>query len=264
MLFYEKMRLVREENQAVRDNFKIDRKIDRLKKNIDRRTKYFQSLFTKLDQEYKSLQNRTSSDLNNLLGLNGNAINPYSGNYNQLTPFIAKRLMYGCTNVGMRIQTGTDADGKPIYEQNVHKMDPSTYGTIYSEFMRRGGSLNDLYKKDKDGNIDTNNPDNRNYDLFNMMLQSARAQQAEAQQFVQVQAAAHMENLSIWYEAQKADLEAQEDSILDPLQYEQTMLECDKTSVEEKLERIKARKQSVTSALAEASQDAAPKFGLNG
>ena len=135
MLFYEKMRLVREENQAVRDNFKLDRKIDRLKKNIDRRTKYFQSLFTKLDQEYKNLQNRTSVDLNNLLGLGGSTINPYSGNYNQLTPFISQRLMFGCTNTGMRIQTGTDSNGKPIYEDNVHKMGQERFQNIYSEYM---------------------------------------------------------------------------------------------------------------------------------
>ena len=60
LLFFEKMRLIQEENQANRIAIDISRQHESISNNIKNREKYFTSLFTKLDQEYKNLQNSFS------------------------------------------------------------------------------------------------------------------------------------------------------------------------------------------------------------
>jgi hypothetical protein len=69
-------------------------------------------------------------------------------------------------------------------------------------------------------------------------------------------------NVSIWLEAQKAQLEAEQDAALDPLSYEETMMELEKTQIEARLERIKQQEQSYSQLVSDEAKNSAPTFGL--
>ena len=69
-------------------------------------------------------------------------------------------------------------------------------------------------------------------------------------------------NISIWLEAAKAELEAQQDAALDPLNYEQTMLELDKELKDQRLTRINSELERYNELCKQEAQNSAPSFGL--
>ena len=72
----------------------------------------------------------------------------------------------------------------------------------------------------------------------------------------------YQNNVSIWLEAAKEQLEAEQDAALAPLEMEQTDMELEKESVETQLAYAKERLQSIEQACNEETKNAAPKFGL--
>lgn len=72
----------------------------------------------------------------------------------------------------------------------------------------------------------------------------------------------YQNNVSIWLEAAKEQLEAEQDAALAPLEMEQTDMELEKESVETQLAYAKERLQSIEQACSEETKNAAPKFGL--
>ena len=72
----------------------------------------------------------------------------------------------------------------------------------------------------------------------------------------------YQQNISVWVDAQKAQLEAEQDAALAPLEAEQTDMELDKESIETQLAYARERLQGIEQACSEGIKDSAPKFGL--
>lgn len=101
---------------------------------------------------------------------------------------------------------------------------------------------------------------------FQEMLQdyytSGLGQYKQANMMCQQMSQNYQNNVSIWLEAAKEQLEAEQDAALAPLEMEQTDMELEKESVETQLAYAKERLQSIEQACSEETKNAAPKFGL--
>ena len=86
--------------------------------------------------------------------------------------------------------------------------------------------------------------------------------QSQAQMMCQQMSSNYQNNVSIWLEAAKAQLEAEQDAALAPLEAEQTDMELEKESTETQLAYAKERLQALEQACSEGIKDSAPKFGL--
>lgn len=71
------------------------------------------------------------------------------------------------------------------------------------------------------------------------------------------------ESASIWAEARKAQLEAELSDGLEPLDYEQTMLDREKTSIDARLEQLKKEREDYDKLCSEGPKNSEPTFGLD-
>ena len=94
-------------------------------------------------------------------------------------------------------------------------------------------------KKDAEGNAIFEDTDNKipkyqggftadEIKAFNIAMQQAKMVQQQAQFNAQQMCTQYESNVSIWLDAQKSALEAEQDMMLEPLNYEETMLELEK------------------------------------
>ena len=93
-------------------------------------------------------------------------------------------------------------------------------------------------------------------------MRMGQMQQSQAQMQCNQMNTQYQSNISIWLEAQKTQLEAEQDAALEPLEYEQTMMELDKEASEERCTRLKADMEAYDRLLSEEAKNSAPKFGL--
>ena len=112
-----------------------------------------------------------------------------------------------------------------------------------------GTGANDKFTKDE-------------YTAYNQAYQQAQMQVSMAQSQLQMQCQNEEQYVQMQVEAIKAQLEAEQDAALEPLEYEQTMMELDKEASEERCQRLKAEMESYDQLLKEETKNAAPKFGL--
>ena len=70
------------------------------------------------------------------------------------------------------------------------------------------------------------------------------------------------QNVSIWEEAAKEQLDAQREWEMDLLAEEQADMEAEKDSIDAQLQLAQERKKNIESMLQQSIQDSAPKFGL--
>ena len=294
LAMFQKMRLIREKNQLVLEQTQYSSKLSRLEKNIERKNKYYQSLFTQIGSQAKMMQSQATVMFQGMAGLGmnnfANSINPYG--FNGMNGFIMQAATQFMAGRGIPYQTGTDSDNKPTYEY---------YGGLSSDKIQRmwqhynshGGRFVPLSEKDDKGNFNTiyrqegdeefgqfmfgvelegQKPNEQipMYDgftaedvqLFNAAIQQAQMQQQYNQQWVQQATTQYGNNVSIWAEAAKAQLEAQQDAALEPLNYEDTMLQLEKEQLDARLQRLRAEKESYDNLVGEEAKNMAPTFGL--
>jgi hypothetical protein len=92
--------------------------------------------------------------------------------------------------------------------------------------------------------------------------QIAQMQQQQAQMWAGNMNTQYQQNVSIWLDARKAEIEAEQDAVLEPLKYQETMWELEKTNADTKLDRIKQELETYNNLCKEEIQNSAPKFGL--
>ena len=83
LAMYQKMRLIREKNQATLDQAKYSSKLSRVQKNIERVQKKYTSMLANIDKQAKLMESQATSIFQQKLGLGlqnfgGNFINPYA------------------------------------------------------------------------------------------------------------------------------------------------------------------------------------------
>lgn len=257
LAMYQKMRLIREKNQATYDLTKYSSKLDRVTKNIERVQKRYTSLFAKLESQAKQMQSTATMQLQNMAGIGTNCVNVNS--YSGMNGFIYNIMGNMLSQGGMPYK---DSNGN---EQKLDGMSQSDIQNMMNEYMSNGGQ----FIRKKDPNDDTkylqNEYENWSPEQVQAFFQAYRAgqmQQQQAQTWVNNATQQYGNNVSIWLEAQKAQLEAEQDAALEPLNYQETMWELEKTQADNKLKRINAQLESYDQLVSQESEKSAPTFGL--
>ncbi len=290
LAMYQKMRLIREKNQLVLDQSKISSKLKRVQKNIEKTQKYYTSLFTKLDNDAKRMQNNATITINNMFGFGSNqmGMNPYnySGLSNSALMTIVDCLRQGKAmtvsadkkdqyiNSGL-YQEGTPPDGVTLQEGQVYltpiQMDPSVAqamvqefinGTLFKQYCVSGS--NEQAKNDAGLLLYGRNGGytEAHLELFNI----AKGYATQRENMMRTQCSdmqmSSQNNISIWLEAKKAELEDQQDAALEPLNYEDTMLQLEKDQKDARLQMINSEIETYTQLVSQEVKNSTPTFGL--
>ncbi len=268
LAMYQKMRLIREINQDTLKLARISSKKQSVQKNITRVQKHFTSLLAQLDSQAKMMQSQASIFFQNSMGLGVNSVNPFDmASASSTNMFIQQRAYQYLVNEGITvpIKNGDEttneiyklsediffklcaANGsiKPVQENGVNK-------TIEQDYFGKTKTVPEY----EDGITQ------QDIDLYQRGMQMAQLELSKAQTMVSQATNTYASNVSIWLEAQKAQLEAQQDAQLEPLNYEDTMIDLEKSQLETRLEMLKAEKQSYDQLVSAEAKEAAPKFGV--
>lgn len=230
LLLHEKMRLKRQVNKLTLKQLRYGNRLDRMTKNISRVQKMYSSKMTQLEKQAQMMQSQASVFFRNQMGLgmDNQAFNPWNMSGGGITSFVLNQ-MGGMLASG---QIPKDKDNKfPAMDQ------ANKYGS------------NGQFTQDE-------------VTAFKMAMQAAQQNQSQANMMCQQMSQNYQNNVSIWLEAAKEQLEAEQDAALAPLEMEQTDMELEKESVETQLAYAKERLQSIEQACSEETKNAAPKFGL--
>lgn len=272
LAMYQKMKLIRQINQDTLKLTKITSKLDRMQKNIERVQKRYTSLFAQLDQQAKMMQSNAKLFFQNYAGLGNDCVNPY--NYTGLNGFVYKNASSALTEgvgSGYRIYDKAEAGEKPTLNRAVF-IDSQRFQQMWAEYSQYNGFPT---KKDKDGNTEYITDENGNnipvyasdweadeVAAFKWAINSAKMQQQQTQMWVQQADTQYGNNISIWLDNAKAQLEAEQDAALEPLSYEDTMLQLEKEQLDARLQRLREEKQSYDTLVGEEAKNMAPTFGL--
>ena len=215
------------------------------------------------------MQNQAKIGLQNMFGMGANSFNPY--NYTGITQNVYNNTMQMMMQGGYKYKS-VGKDGKTV-ETSVKGISQTQFEEMMAHYQQYQ-TFATIYEKDNDGNFDKNKPTDYCGDpngnkwkkedcaMFMQAVQQAKMQQQQQQTMCQQLCTDYDTNISIWLEAQKAELEAQQDAALDPLNYEQTMLELDKELKDQRLTRINSELERYNELCKQEAQNSAPSFGL--
>ena len=257
LAMYQKMRLIREKNQVTYDLTKYSSKLDRVTKNIERVQKRYTSLFAQLEQQAKMMQSNATVMFQNMAGLGTNSVN--LNNYTGMNGFVCNIMGGMLSQGGFKYK---DSNGE---EQSLAGMSQSDIEAMMNEYMTNGGQF--IRKKDPEDDTKYLQNEYENWSpeqvaAFTYAQRAGQMQQQQAQMWVQNANQQYGNNVSIWLNAAKAQLEAEQDAALEPLNYQETMWELEKTQADNKLKRINAQLESYDQLVSSESEKSAPTFGL--
>lgn len=258
LLLHEKMRLKRQVNKLTLKQLRYGSRLDRMTKNIERVQKMYSKKQSYLQKQAQMMQSQASVFFQNMMGV---------GAQNQM--FNPTSYMYGSPGMTtaaaqiMSMWTGgdkwKDKDGKE------HELSSDKAQALWKAYV--GGQL--VPEKDADGKVVSGSytlngekiaPEE--YAALQNAMQTANTQVQQRQMMAQQMGSQYQSNISIWLQAQEAQLEAEQDAALAPLEMEQTDMELEKDSIETQLEYARERLKNIEQACKEEIQDSAPKFGL--
>ena len=262
MLLHEKMRLQRKVNKLTLRELKMSSRKERITKNISRVQKMYSSKMSQLEKQASILQKQFTVGIQNSMGLGtqNQMFNPYGGG--GITSFVANQLGNFLSNGGQPI---TDAKGNTIADFNkdgrIQQMMQDYYSGGFKPVYDKEGDTSASNIKEYEG-LSGNKYTKDEYACFQRALNAAQQQQSQAQMMCQQMSSNYESNISVWLEAQKAQLEAEQDMALAPLEAEETDMDLEKESCEAQLADAKARLESIKQACSEGIKDSAPSFGL--
>lgn len=262
MLLHEKMRLQRKVNKLTLRELKMSSRKERITKNISRVQKMYSSKMTQLEKQASILQKQFTVGIQNSMGLGtqNQMFNPYGGG--GITSFVANQLGNMLSNGGQPI---TDAKGKTIADFNkdgrIQQMMQDYYSGGFKPVYDKEGDTSASNIKEYEG-LSGNKYTKDEYACFQRALNAAQQNQSQAQMMCQQMSSNYEANISVWLEAQKAQLELEQDEALAPLEAEETDMDLEKESCEAQLADAKARLESIKQACSEGIKDSAPTFGL--
>ena len=259
MLLHEKMRLQRKVNKLHLRQLKAMHREERVTKQIERVQKMYSAKMSRLDSTAKLLGNQYRNSLFNGygLGVQNQAFNPYGGS--SLTSFALGAAQKMLPNI-------TKDDQQVLSEEKFQEIlnKGGAYGGLQpiqeSEEGENGATTTKTTGYGINGEVVCTEDE---YNAFRGALSQAQQYQAMMQNQCQIQSDQYNQSLSIWLEAQKAQLEEEQDAALAPLEEQQTAWQLEKESVDTQLEIAKANLESIKQACSEGIKDSAPKFGLS-
>lgn len=256
LLLHEKMRLKRQVNKLTLKQLRYGNRLDRMTKNISRVQKMYSSKMTQLEKQAQMMQSQASVFFRNQMGLGmeNQAFNPWNMSGGGITSFVLNQ-MRGMLASG---QIPKDKDNK------FPAMDQVKFQEMLQDYYTSGlGQYKDADGNPQEGKYGSNGQFTQDeVTAFKMAMQAAQQNQSQANMMCQQMSQNYQNNVSIWLEAAKEQLEAEQDAALAPLEMEQTDMELEKESVETQLAYAKERLQSIEQACSEETKNAAPKFGL--
>ena len=259
LLLHEKMRLKRQVNKLTLKQLRYGNRLDRMTKNISRVQKMYSSKMTQLEKQAQMMQSQASVFFRNQMGLGmeNQAFNPWNMSGGGITSFVLNQ-MGGMLNSG-QIKVNPTADNK---DGTAVKIEPDIFQQMLQDYYTTGLKENLDADGKGLGTYGNNKYDKNQKAAFMMAMQAAQRNQSQANMMCQQMSQNYQNNVSIWLEAAKEQLEAEQDAALAPLEMEQTDMELEKESVETQLAYAKERLQSIEQACSEETKNAAPKFGL--
>ena len=211
---------------------------------------------TQLEKQAQMMQSQASVFFRNQMGLGmeNQAFNPWNMSGGGITSFVLNQ-MGGMLASG---QIPKDKDNK------FPAMDQVKFQEMLQDYYTSGlGQYKDADGNPQEGKYGSNGQFTQDeVTAFKMAMQAAQQNQSQANMMCQQMSQNYQNNVSIWLEAAKEQLEAEQDAALAPLEMEQTDMELENESVETQLAYAKERLQSIEQACNEETKNAAPKFGL--
>lgn len=262
MLLHEKMRLQSKINKLTLRELKMSSGKERITKNISRVQKMYSSKMSQLEKQASILQKQFTVGIQNSMGLGtqNQMFNPYGGG--GITSFVANQLGNFLSNGGQPI---TDAKGNEIANFNkdgrIQQIMQDYYSGGFKPVYDKEGDTSASNIKEYEG-LSGNKYTKDEYACFQRALNAAQQQQSQAQMMCQQMSSNYESNISVWLEAQKAQLELEQDEALAPLEEKETEMDLEKESCEAQLADARARLESIKQACSEGIKDSAPSFGL--
>ena len=257
LLLHEKMRLKRQVNKLTLKQTQYGSRLDRMTKNIARVQKMYSSKESQIQNQARMLQSAFTAQLQNAWGL-GAQNQMFNPMYGGVTTFVANQigsLLSGGVPTGEKDSNGKQVKYSPGEAKSQQMMNEYMSGTLKQATNEDGTAIKGKYGAN--GDIDE-----KDYKAFMMALNQANTNQSNAQMMCQQMSSTYQQNISVWTEAQMAQLHAEQDAALAPLEAEQTDMELEKESIETQLAYAKERLQTIEQACSEGIKDSAPKFGL--
>ncbi len=255
MLLQEKMRLQRKVSQLTYKQLRASSRKERVTKNIEKVQKRYTKLETNLENQAKMYMSSFKNNIFNQAGLGcqGQMFNPAMGMGYGITSFVYQQAMALATGEN-GVPIGTDADG--------NKITTNLSAEKFQECMNAYQS-NTLVTRGEDGKpVYPDGIEEADYKAFMACMNQAQMNQQQAQAMCNNMSTQYDTNVSIWLEAQKARLEAEQDAALMPLYEMETEWDMEAQSAEVQLSDAKARLENIKQALSEGIKDSAPTFGL--
>ena len=255
MLLHEKMRLQRKVNKLTLQELRLSSRKEKITKNISRVQKMYSSKMSQLEKQAQIMQSQFSVWAQNAAGLGTNGLNPMNfGGAGGVSNFIMQGLS------AWAAQGTKDKDGKSIVSSDRAAAMLQAYqqGGFQANNDENGKPVKDAEWKDINGQTYSA----QEYQAFQGAYNQVNQMQSYAQMQVQQMSSQYQSNVSIWLEAAKSQLEAEQDMALAPLEEQETEMDLDKESCEAQLADAKARLESIKQACSEGIKDSAPTFGL--
>lgn len=258
LAMFQKMRLIREKNQLSLEQMQYSSRLSRVEKNIKRTQEYYTSKEALLNSQAEKMKSQATTIFQTMFNLGVNSVNPY--NYSGMNGYIANGIMALLGDNGSGVFIGNKDGDDPILEK-LQDYTPEELIEYYS------CNMGFQAYKHEDGTTRYGNPEGlslteHDYKVFmaakNMATQKQQQDNFNCQQLSQQ----YTNNVSIWLEAQKAQLDAEQDAALEPLNYEQTMMEFNKEQADLRLKRIEQELQRYNELCSKEAENAAPSFGL--
>ena len=250
MLLHEKMRLQRKISKLTAKQALASSRKERVTKQIEKVQKMYSKKESYLENEAKRLQNNARMAFRGMLGLGMNDFNPYS--YQQgsagTSAAVWNLMQQGLQQEGIDTQLAQDFLFKGRYRQGATQDGQPTFY--------------DLSQKEGDGYQTVDSDTAEKLQKIAQIQNWANMGVTQAQSQCSAMTSQYENNVSIWLEAAKEQLEAEQDEALMPLQDQELEWDLESQSAETQLADARARLDSIKQALSDGIKDSAPTFGL--
>ena len=236
MLLHEKMRLQRKVSRLTLKQAQAGNRKERVTKQIERIQKMYSKKEAMIDRMVKQGASMFRYGIMQQFGIGTQGLNP---------------MAFG--------QLG----GSSMLAQQQYAQLATKYGADVIQAMMSGSvqqNQNGDYVNAQGTVVDGITKDN--YQEIYTAIQGVRMMESQASYAAQMMQSQYESRVSIWEEAMKAQLEAEQDEALAPLQEQEEEWDQESQSAEVQLQDARARLESIKEALKDGIKDSAPTFGL--
>lgn len=257
LALHEKMRLTRRKNQLILRQSRNSSKKERITKRIENVQKMYSKKIANIDAQAKQAQSSFSVWLNNQMGLGTQGLNPFGfGAMGGISQFVMMGMAQWAAN------GSKNKDGETTFSAD-------DAARVWAAAQSGGGfteNIDETTKKPVEGAeykaADGTTISKTDYEAYRAAMSNVQNMQQMAQYQNNMMTQQYQTNISIWTEAAKEELEAEQDAALAPLNELDTELDLEQQSIDTQLADVKARLESFDALVKDEIKNSAPTFGL--